>query len=95
MTTMTVCTVATAISARLEARFAEELASVEDATLVRRCADVTDAELVALVGDRLASYKRPSRVVFVEQIPRLPSGKVLRRVLKEQLTGSPVTNGVR
>lgn len=62
---------------------------------VQRCADVTDAELVALVGDRLASYKRPSRVVFVEQIPRLPSGKVLRRVLKEQLTGSPVTNGVR
>ncbi|EFP57860.1 ParA family protein [Dermacoccus sp. Ellin185] len=42
MTTMTVCTVATAISARLEARFAEELASVEDATLVRRCADVTE-----------------------------------------------------
>jgi acyl-CoA synthetase (AMP-forming)/AMP-acid ligase II len=41
-------------------------------------------ELIALVGDRLASYKRPSRVVFVNEIPRLPSGKVLRRVLKEQ-----------
>jgi long-chain acyl-CoA synthetase len=42
-------------------------------------------ELVALVADRLASYKRPSRVVFVDEIPRLPSGKVLRRVLKERL----------
>ena len=42
-------------------------------------------ELIALVGDRLASYKRPSRVVFVDEIPRLPSGKVLRRVLKERL----------
>ncbi|MGH3677111.1 MAG: class I adenylate-forming enzyme family protein [Mycobacterium sp.] len=42
-------------------------------------------ELIALVGDRLASYKRPSRVVVVPEIPRLPSGKVLRRVLKEQL----------
>ncbi|RAY17075.1 long-chain fatty acid--CoA ligase [Actinomadura craniellae] len=41
-------------------------------------------ELVALVGDRLASYKRPSRVVLVPEIPRLPSGKVLRRVLKER-----------
>ncbi len=41
-------------------------------------------ELVALVGDRLASYKRLSRVVIVPEIPRLPSGKVLRRVLKEQ-----------
>jgi acyl-CoA synthetase (AMP-forming)/AMP-acid ligase II len=42
-------------------------------------------ELIALVGDRLASYKRPNRVVFVDEIPRLPSGKVLRRVLKERL----------
>lgn len=41
-------------------------------------------ELVDLVGERLASYKRLSRVVIVPEIPRLPSGKVLRRVLKEQ-----------
>jgi acyl-CoA synthetase (AMP-forming)/AMP-acid ligase II len=40
--------------------------------------------LIALVGDRLASYKRPKEVVLVEEIPRLPSGKVLRRVLKER-----------
>lgn len=42
-------------------------------------------ELAQLVADRLASYKRPSRVVVVSEIPRLPSGKVLRRVLKERL----------
>jgi long-chain acyl-CoA synthetase len=42
-------------------------------------------ELAGLVTDRLASYKRPSQVVFVSEIPRLPSGKVLRRVLKERL----------
>jgi acyl-CoA synthetase (AMP-forming)/AMP-acid ligase II len=42
-------------------------------------------ELISLVADKLASYKRPSRVVFVPEIPRLPSGKVLRRVLKERL----------
>ena len=35
--------------------------------------------------ERLASYKRLSRVVIVPEIPRLPSGKVLRRVLKERL----------
>ncbi len=52
---------------------------------VVRSGAVEAAELVALIGDRLASYKRPSRVVFVEEIPRLPSGKVLRRVLKERL----------
>ncbi|WP_328714025.1 class I adenylate-forming enzyme family protein [Nocardia salmonicida] len=48
-------------------------------------AEPVDAEeLIALVGTRLASYKRPRRVVFVPEIPRLPSGKVLRRVLKER-----------
>jgi acyl-CoA synthetase (AMP-forming)/AMP-acid ligase II len=51
---------------------------------VALAAPVEPAELTALVGDRLASYKRPSRVVFVPEIPRLPSGKVLRRVLKER-----------
>lgn len=40
-------------------------------------------ELTARVDAKLASYKRLSRVVFVTEIPRLPSGKVLRRVLKE------------
>jgi acyl-CoA synthetase (AMP-forming)/AMP-acid ligase II len=45
---------------------------------------VDAAELTARVGERLASYKRVSRVVFVSEIPRLPSGKVLRRVLKER-----------
>jgi long-chain acyl-CoA synthetase len=41
------------------------------------------AELTARVDEKLASYKHVSRVVFVPDIPRLPSGKVLRRVLKE------------
>ena len=42
------------------------------------------AELTARVEQRLASYKHLSRVVFVSDVPRLPSGKVLRRVLKER-----------
>jgi long-chain acyl-CoA synthetase len=50
---------------------------------------VAPGELIALVGGRLASYKRPSRVVFVDQIPRLPSGKVLRRALRERHGRAP------
>jgi long-chain acyl-CoA synthetase len=57
--------------------------AVVAAVKVRESVDAD--ELVALVGDRLASYKRPSRIAFVPEIPRLPSGKVLRRVLKERL----------
>jgi long-chain acyl-CoA synthetase len=45
---------------------------------------VEAAELTDRVAERLASYKRLNRVVFVTDIPRLPSGKVLRRVLKER-----------
>jgi len=41
-------------------------------------------ELVTLVAEQLASYKRPRDIVFVPEIPRLPSGKALRRVLKER-----------
>ena len=47
-------------------------------------ANVTAEELQAAVADQLAGYKRVSHVVFVDQIPRLPSGKALRRQLKEQ-----------
>jgi len=59
---------------------------------VTRSGIVEADELVALVGERLASYKRPSRVVFVPEIPRLPSGKVLRRVLKEGVTSACAKN---
>jgi acyl-CoA synthetase (AMP-forming)/AMP-acid ligase II len=52
---------------------------------VKAMSAVDAEELVGLIGERLASYKRPSRVKLVDEIPRLPSGKVLRRVLKERL----------
>ena len=45
---------------------------------------VSADELDALIAEKLASYKRPRDIVFVPEIPRLPSGKALRRVLKEQ-----------
>jgi acyl-CoA synthetase (AMP-forming)/AMP-acid ligase II len=41
------------------------------------------AALISYVAERLASYKKPSAVLVVDAIPRLPSGKALRRVLKE------------
>lgn len=59
---------------------------------VARCEAVDEAELVNLVGETLASYKRPRRVEFVEDIPRLPSGKVLRRVLREQVMSACAKN---
>jgi long-chain acyl-CoA synthetase len=45
---------------------------------------VADGELEALVSDQLATYKRLHHVVVVEAMPRLPSGKVLRRTLRDE-----------
>jgi long-chain acyl-CoA synthetase len=47
-------------------------------------AAVAPEELQALVAEQLASYKRITHLVFVEEVPRLPSGKALRRQLKER-----------
>jgi long-chain acyl-CoA synthetase len=44
----------------------------------------TADELGRLVADSLASYKRLHTVIVVDAIPRLPSGKVLRRVLRDE-----------
>jgi long-chain acyl-CoA synthetase len=41
------------------------------------------AALMNHVADRLASYKKPREVLIVDAIPRLASGKALRRVLKD------------
>jgi long-chain acyl-CoA synthetase len=45
---------------------------------------VADGELLSLVADSLATYKRLHYLVVVDEIPRLPSGKVLRRTLRDE-----------
>jgi acyl-CoA synthetase (AMP-forming)/AMP-acid ligase II len=41
-------------------------------------------ELIAFVAARVAPFKKVRRVEFVDQIPKSPSGKILRRVLVER-----------
>jgi acyl-CoA synthetase (AMP-forming)/AMP-acid ligase II len=45
---------------------------------------LAEGELQALVADSLATYKRLHYLVVVDEIPRLPSGKVLRRTLRDE-----------
>jgi acyl-CoA synthetase (AMP-forming)/AMP-acid ligase II len=45
---------------------------------------VADGELQQLVADSLATYKHLRHLVVVEAIPRLPSGKALRRTLRDE-----------
>jgi acyl-CoA synthetase (AMP-forming)/AMP-acid ligase II len=46
--------------------------------------EVTPEVLQQAVADALATYKQLHHVVIVDAIPRLPSGKVLRRTLRDQ-----------
>jgi acyl-CoA synthetase (AMP-forming)/AMP-acid ligase II len=44
---------------------------------------VTEAVLVDYLRERLARYKLPREIVFLDEIPRNPTGKVLKRRLRE------------
>ena len=46
-------------------------------------ASVTAAELQKYCRDRLAIYKCPKRVEFVEQLPKNSTGKIMKRALRE------------
>ena len=45
---------------------------------------VSAEELQRLVADTLATYKQVRHVVFVDAVPRLPSGTALRRQLRDE-----------
>ena len=45
---------------------------------------VTIEDIQAHVRDRLASYKRPKYVVLTDALPKNPSGKILKRELRQQ-----------
>ncbi|MEU6366834.1 acyl-CoA synthetase [Streptomyces sp. NPDC046931] len=48
------------------------------------CGEVTEAELLAHARERLAHFKAPKRVLFVDELPRNASGKILKRELRER-----------
>lgn len=53
------------------------------ALVVRRPdVEITPEDLIAFAKDRIASYKCPTSVEWVEALPRNPSGKILKRELR-------------
>ena len=42
------------------------------------------AEIIAFSRERLSSFKCPRSVDFTDELPRLPTGKLLKRVLRDQ-----------
>ncbi|MFE9097447.1 acyl-CoA synthetase [Streptomyces sp. NPDC007264] len=46
--------------------------------------EVTEAELLAHAREKLAHFKAPKRVLFVDELPRNASGKILKRELRDR-----------
>ncbi len=54
---------------------------------VRKDPDLTEADLIEHCRKELTGYKVPKRVYFRDELPKTNVGKILRRELKDQLSG--------
>ncbi len=49
--------------------------------------EVSEEAIEAYCAERMANHKIPTQILFVEEIPRTPTGKILKRQLRETLQG--------
>ena len=54
---------------------------------------LTAEQVDAHARGRLAGYKRPKYVVLADALPKNPSGKILKRELREQHAGLAAGDG--
>lgn len=59
--------------------------AVTAAVVLKQGQSATEQELIDFVSARLASYKKPQRVVFIDAVPKTAVGKLNRKALREQL----------
>ena len=57
------------------------------AYVVKRDDSLTEAELLAHCRTLLTGYKQPAKVVFRDELPKTPVGKILRRELRQEVLG--------
>jgi acyl-CoA synthetase (AMP-forming)/AMP-acid ligase II len=56
---------------------------VKAVVVLRAGQQLTEAEVIAFARGKIAAYKCPKSVEFAPALPRNPSGKLLKRVLRE------------
>jgi len=62
-----------------------EAGEIPKAFVVRRAnAEVTAEAIMAYVADRVAPHKKVRAIEFIDSIPKVPSGKILRRELRDR-----------
>lgn len=64
-----------------DARWGEQVRAV---VVLANAGAVNEKELIAFCKERLAGYKLPKRVFFVDELPKDPVGKIQKRVLRER-----------
>src|SRR5688500_16662720 len=63
--------------------------SVTAAVSLRPGVEVSAADLIAHCGAELPGFKKPKRVVFLPELPKNPSGKILKREIRRTLLEPP------
>ena len=63
--------------------------SVNALVTLKEGATATEAEIIELVRTQLASYMKPRTVDFVDELPKGPTGKILKAEIKASLSGEP------
>jgi long-chain acyl-CoA synthetase len=58
--------------------------AVRAAIVLKDGARVTSEEIIAYCRENLANYKVPASVEFIEELPKSATGKILKRVLRDQ-----------
>ncbi|CMR56884.1 putative hydrolase [Mycobacterium tuberculosis] len=66
----------------------EKWGEIAAAIVVADQNEVSEQQIVEYCGTRLARYKLPKKVIFAEAIPRNPTGKILKTVLREQYSAT-------
>ncbi|MFH1112824.1 MAG: long-chain-fatty-acid--CoA ligase [Pseudomonadota bacterium] len=57
--------------------------AVKALVVLKEGMQATEREIIDLCRENIASYKKPKSVEFVEQLPKSPTGKILKRVIRE------------
>ncbi len=57
------------------------------AVVVKADEDLSEADVLKFTDGKLARFKLPRAAVFIDVIPRNPSGKALKRILRDQFPG--------
>ena len=49
--------------------------------------DALSAELISLVGKKISPIAKPSKIIYVDDLPKTRSGKIVRRIIKKIMKG--------